>query len=149
MSWLVIRLPFETGYKNFPKAAARKGGGAPLLYYDRPERDLRAMVQASIRAIWGDRPPLVGDVEVVYYFGVPVPKSWSKKDRAAALAGHIKPNVKPDLTNRLYWLENRLKGIVFADDALVVDLSAKARYEEVAYTEVFVRTDSGSQQNEQ
>lgn len=141
--WHQITLLQETGYHNFPQVANRTRSGRildkPICYYDKEENALRSQIREAIRAIWDSKEPLVGDIEAVYFFGVKIPESWSNKKRAAALSGKIKPRVKPDLTNRLYWLENRLKGIVFGDDALIVDLSARGRYVEKPYAQVFVR----------
>jgi Holliday junction resolvase RusA-like endonuclease len=142
--WHQIVICEETGYHNFPSVANRSRGGkllsSPICYYDKAEKELRSKIRELVRAIWADNPMLMGNIEMVYFFGVKIPASWGKKKRQAALDGEIKPNVKPDLTNRLYWLENRMKGIVFGDDAMVVDLSAKARYVEVPYCEVYIRS---------
>jgi len=141
--WYKLLICQETGYHNFPSVANRSRNGkllaAPVCYYDKQEKELRSKIRELIRAIWDGKPPLMGNIETVYFFGVKVPASWGKKKRQDALNGLIQPNVKPDLTNRLYWLENRMKGIVFGDDSMVVELSAKARYAESAYCEVYVR----------
>lgn len=142
--WWFFSVNLESGYKNFPLVANRKRNGemlsAPLCYYDKKERELRTTFRYRIKEAWGGKPPLTGDIEVVYFFGVKVPNSWSQRKKEKALKGLIKPNVKPDLTNRLYWMENRMKGVVFGDDALVVDLSARGRYAKEPSVSVYVRT---------
>lgn len=47
---------------------------------------------------------------------LPVPKSWPRRDRDAALAGTIWPTVKPDDDNVSKALD-ALNGVVWADDA--------------------------------
>jgi len=65
---------------------------------------------------------------------VPVPKSWTKKARAAALAGDDKPTGKPDADNCVKLVCDSLNQIVWHDDSQVVDMTATKRYGEVGCT---------------
>jgi Holliday junction resolvase RusA-like endonuclease len=51
-----------------------------------------------------------------------IPASWSRTRRAAALAGTIRPTAKPDVDNLAKGVCDALNGIVYRDDAQVVDL---------------------------
>ena len=45
-----------------------------------------------------------------------IPKSTSKKIRQLMLSGLIRPDIRPDLSNLAYLVENALTGIVYDDD---------------------------------
>ena len=56
------------------------------------------------------------------------PASWSKKKRAAAMAGHIYPAVKPDADNLGKAFLDALNEIAYRDDKQVVECTIKKRY---------------------
>jgi Holliday junction resolvase RusA-like endonuclease len=57
-----------------------------------------------------------------------IPGSWSKKKRAAALAGRIRPAKRPDLSNILKQVEDSCNAVVFRDDALIVEFEVRKIY---------------------
>ena len=59
-----------------------------------------------------------------------VPQSWSKKKRASALAGDIRPVGRPDLDNYFKMASDGMNGIVFADDSQICELDASKYYAE-------------------
>lgn len=75
---------------------------------------LQAVSRTAKKAM-GKRKPLSPDepVKVVAWFHLPKPKSAKKR-------GH--PVVKPDLTNLYYAIENALSGIVYHDDAQIIEV---------------------------
>ena len=55
-----------------------------------------------------------------------IPKSWSKAKREDALDGYILPLTKPDTDNILKGIKDALTGVLWADDAQVVqDIAMK------------------------
>lgn len=58
----------------------------------------------------------------------PIPKSWSKREKAAALDGTRLPTGKPDLDNCLKLVADALNGIAWADDKQIVTVEASKRY---------------------
>ena len=58
---------------------------------------------------------------------LPIPASWSKKKKAAALLGIIRPG-RPDLDNILKLCSDALNHVAYADDALIAELRAEKRY---------------------
>jgi Holliday junction resolvase RusA-like endonuclease len=58
-------------------------------------------------------------------FGIPA--SWSKKRRAAAILGLVRPG-RPDLDNLYKLVGDAFNRLVFTDDALVVELHVEKRY---------------------
>ena len=75
-------------------------------------------------------------VEVDAVFAVP--QSWSKKKRAEALAGVLRPTKKPDGDNVLKAVCDGINGIVWADDAQAVDQRIRKVYGERAELRVRV-----------
>lgn len=58
----------------------------------------------------------------------PVPKSWSKARREAALLGAERPK-KPDIDNILKAVMDGLNGVVYYDDQQVHSITARKMYE--------------------
>ena len=69
---------------------------------------------------------------------VAVPLSWSKKKRAAALKGELRPTGKPDLDNCVKLVCDALNGIMWRDDSQVVSMELRKFYAEIADTVVTV-----------
>lgn len=59
---------------------------------------------------------------------LPVPKSWSKRKQADALAGQLMPTTKPDLDNCVKAIFDAVNGIVWTDDVQVVGLRVRKVY---------------------
>jgi Holliday junction resolvase RusA-like endonuclease len=57
-----------------------------------------------------------------------IPKTWSKRKTAAAIRGEVRPGKRPDLSNVIKQIEDSLNGVVFTDDALVVEIAAGKIY---------------------
>jgi Holliday junction resolvase RusA-like endonuclease len=76
------------------------------------------------------QPCLGGPLALSMAISVMVPDSWSKKKRAAALAGEIRPTGKPDADNALKMAADALNGVVWRDDAQLVDVNVSKRYGE-------------------
>ncbi len=58
----------------------------------------------------------------------PVPASWPKKKRAAALSGALYPTDKPDADNIAKAVLDAVNGIAFHDDKQVVSCTVNKRY---------------------
>ena len=76
------------------------------------------------------RAPLEGPLSASMVVQLPVPASWSRKKRADALAGIIRPTSKPDADNYAKAALDAFNQIVFVDDSQVVDLSVRKIYAE-------------------
>lgn len=50
-----------------------------------------------------------------------IPDSWSKRKKAQAIAGIIRPGKKPDLSNIVKQVEDACNTVIFRDDALIVE----------------------------
>ncbi len=101
----------------------------------------RALVElASVR----DLLPLTGPLRMDVTFTLPVAASWSKKDRAAALTGTCHPTKKPDVDNLVKLTSDALNGVVWVDDAQLVQVMATKRYGSVPSTRIIVDVVGGA-----
>lgn len=84
--------------------------------------------------------PLEGPLRLTLrlYRAKGMPKT--KKGRAAALAGEIRPITKPDNSNALKLAEDSLNGIFFLDDAQIVSNIVEKYYSDIPRTEVILET---------
>jgi Holliday junction resolvase RusA-like endonuclease len=93
---------------------------------------------AAQRAI-GGAGPLEGALSVTVTAFLPVPASWSRKKRDAALAGDIRPTSRPDTDNYLKAALDGMNGIVYRDDAQVVRVVAAKFYGTAPELGIWVR----------
>ena len=83
--------------------------------------------------------PLDGMLEVEISFYRQVQKSLSKKERARRLSGEHRPTVKPDLDNYIKSTLDALNGILWTDDAYIVDLHAHKYYSDDPHIEIAIK----------
>jgi Holliday junction resolvase RusA-like endonuclease len=70
--------------------------------------------------------------------GVPIPKGFGVKRRAAALSGELHPTQKPDLDNIIKSIYDSMNKIAYKDDAQIVKTLVKKIYAPEPYAEVRV-----------
>jgi len=83
---------------------------------------------------FGEKQPLI--MEIICYYGMP--KSDSKKKRAAKLAGEIRPTKKPDIDNCIKAIADSLNTIAYKDDTQIVKVVAEKRYSEKPRVEITI-----------
>jgi len=86
----------------------------------------------------GDSPPTEMPCRLALTVFYPVPQSWSKKKRAAALSGETVPTVKPDIDNIVKIVGDALNEIVWRDDKQIYHVRALKLYGERPRTEIGV-----------
>ena len=88
----------------------------------------KAVVAAAERAAMKGKEPITGPVLVVCQFFLPIPKGWVKAKRKDALDDVIRPLKRPDGDNleKLIW--DALTGIVWSDDAQIVQWAGAKWY---------------------
>jgi len=100
------------------RSRPRPGGG-----YINPQKQrdhTTALQVVAMQEMAGRRPfdePLRMDIEAQFE----IPPSWSRRRREGALRGDERPAKKPDLSNILKQIEDAFNGIIFRDDALIVE----------------------------
>ena len=67
---------------------------------------------------------------------MPLPKSYSRKKHEQALAGELRPTVKPDCDNIAKNINDALNGIVYPDDKQIVSLCINKHYSVDEYVNV-------------
>ncbi|PZX07922.1 Holliday junction resolvase RusA-like endonuclease [Psychrobacillus insolitus] len=60
----------------------------------------------------------------------PIPKSMSKKNRAYAISGALRPTKKPDLDNLVKGIKDGLSKVIWHDDAQIVEMTVRKFYSE-------------------
>jgi Holliday junction resolvase RusA-like endonuclease len=88
------------------------------------ESHLRLAAQEAMAG----RAPLDGPVKVRVVAAFPVPASWSRRKRADALAGIIRPTVKPDADNLIKCVGDGLNAVIWRDDSQIVTASIAKIY---------------------
>src|SRR6266566_3609594 len=72
--------------------------------------------------------PIAVPVRLDLLAEITVPSSWSGRMKARAICGELLPGKKPDLSNIVKQVEDALKGVVYTDDKLIVELNARKIY---------------------
>ena len=66
-------------------------------------------------------------VDLIFLLGIPI--SWSKEKRTQAINGEIRPIVRNgDIDNLVKSILDSCNGLLWVDDCIITDLSAKKRY---------------------
>lgn len=112
--------------KGRPRLSARHG--IARAYTPDKTRRFEAQIGDAARAAVGPCDPYSGAVELEAHFSLPIPKSWPKRDRIAAIEGALYPQGTPDLDNYLKALADGMNGIVYADDCQIVSCRMTKRY---------------------
>lgn len=131
---------------NFKIEGLPKGKGRPRFtrsghtYTPDMTRKYEALVTARAKeAMIGKRKiekPNAVRVDILATF--PVPSSWSKKRRTAALQGVEHHVSKPDLDNVQKAILDGMNGIVFEDDSQVIDSRTRKAYGPEPGVKVFI-----------
>jgi len=93
--------------------------------------------QAALEAIVSNAPyDEAVAVSVVAY--MPIPASFSKRDKAAAMGGSLKHTKKPDADNILKAALDGINKIIVRDDSLFTDVRIRKQYSESPRLEITV-----------
>lgn len=116
--------------------------GRQFAHHYTPEatRQHEASVGWLAQQAMGGRPPIAGPVRLLVIQTFAVPASWSRKQRERALAGAVRPTVKPDWDNLGKLVADALNGIVYGDDKQVASATVEKWYGPVPECEVTVTT---------
>lgn len=134
MEPVTIWIPGEAQGKGRPRVG-RQG----RVYTPPKTRAAETEIKRIASMEMAGRDPFDGPVALTMRTIVEPTKSWSKKHQAAALTGMIRPTKKPDLDNMIKLVKDALNGVVYRDDAQVVELIASKVYGPQALTVVTVR----------
>ena len=125
--------------KGRPRAA-RRGTGVVMFTPEKTAGYEALVAAAASNAMRAEAGPLfTGPLEAVLEMRIPIPASWSKAHKAAALAGTELPTSKPDIDNVAKAILDACNGVVFRDDAQVVMLIATKAFSEEPGVRVVIR----------
>lgn len=117
-----MEIMFEVPGAPYGKQRPRHNRFSGATYTPEETKEYEAKVAWAYKAAAkGFRFPDKVPLYVAVYANYPIPKRTTKKERAAMLAGEIRPTIKPDYDNVAKIVTDALNGIAFRDDAAVVD----------------------------
>ena len=105
--------------------AVRMGRGVRM--YD-PKKTADFKKQLHLLALAKHVVPLQEALSVEIWFYRQIQTSISKKERLRRTTGQVRPTVKPDTDNYIKSTLDALNGILWRDDAQIVDLTAHKFY---------------------
>lgn len=132
MTAIVIRLPGPPEGKRAHRARIAGRGARQFVqtYPDARNVSYEGMLRQAAREAMRGAPPIEGAVTLAVHALMPVPASWGAKKRALAIAGFIRPTVKPDWDNFGKTCD-ALKEVVWRDDKQVVSATVVKLYAEI------------------
>ena len=132
---ILVELPGPPKGKGRPRFS-RKSGTA---YTPTTTRRYEAALRAAGQEAMGDSPPLEGPLRVIVEALMPIPVSWPKKRRSAALAGETYPTTTPDWENIAKCCDG-LNSVCWVDDRQIVDGRVIKRYSAEPCLKVYVES---------
>ena len=98
-------------------------------------KDYESLIRWSYKAAGGQylgEKLISVDIQAFY----PIPQSFSKKKKEAAVSEQIRPTTKPDCDNVAKAVLDALNGVAYYDDNQVVCLSVNKYYGETGYLKI-------------
>lgn len=115
---IVVRLSGPPRGKGRGRAVSTPMGAR--VFTDDKTRKYESQLRYAAQQVMAGAAPLAGALMVIMTVRFPIPSTWSKKKRAMAMAGTIRPCVKPDWDNTGK-LSDALNQICWLDDKQIVD----------------------------
>lgn len=133
-SFVICGVPVAKGR---PRLTTRNGFARA--YTPEKTKRFETVVAEQARAAVGPTDPYPGAVELEAHFSIPIPKSWPRRDKVAAVEGRLHPQSKPDIDNYLKAIADGMNGIVYTDDCQIVSVRITKRYGEDPGVAITVR----------
>ena len=135
-------IPGEPKGKGRARSFAKLIKGGKIIqgnYTPDKTRNHEAFVKERFLAMNPNPVPLQGYVGITILAYFSIPKSASKKNRAAMKAGLLRPTRKPDIKNIQASVEDALNTIAYRDDSQIVHSQVDKYYEDIPTTLVRIR----------
>lgn len=129
--WTIMGTPTPKGRPRM----TRTGRSYTPAKTKRAERAVRIL-----SAAYAPSAPLSGRLSVDLAFFFEPAKSWSKKKRAAALAGELAHVTRPDIDNLIKLALDSLNGLAWIDDTQIDEIRATKGYSDRARTRFRITT---------
>lgn len=134
MTPIVIELAGEPKGKGRPRFVRSTGHA----YTPAQTRSYESMLRLAAQEVMAGRIPLDGPLEVDVVARMPIPVSWSKRKRADAITGTVRPTSRPDCDNLVKMLDS-FNEVVWRDDRQVVWCRVAKIYSEKPCLRIEVR----------
>ena len=134
---IAFEIPGPPIGKGRPRAF--RMGNSVRMHTPEKTASYESLVKLAARMAMKSAAPMALPVALSLIVLHPIPKSWSKRRQEAALAGTERPTTKPDADNVAKVIADACNGIVWVDDAQVVELSVSKRYSSTPGVMVEVR----------
>lgn len=134
-----MRLEFKVPGEPVGKGRPRFVRATGRTYTPEKTERYENLVKLAFIKEYPDAVPLEGPLAVTMIANFSIPKSWSKKKQALAIAGVLRPTKKPD-TDNIAKIKDALNGIAWVDDAQVVEESISKNYTEVPNLTIIIET---------
>lgn len=124
---LLFEIPGDIQAQERPRFST--AGGFAKAYDPPKSRDFKNFV----KLVAADHAPAaLIETEIRLYVDIyrPIPKSLSKKKRAEAIAGQLRPTKKPDLDNLVKGIKDGMSKVIWHDDAQIVEMTVRKFYSE-------------------
>ena len=92
------------------------------------------------RAAMKGKKILTGAIKLSVTAYMPIPQSWSLKQKTKAMSGALRHTKRPDLSNIIKSVEDGMNGVVYADDSQIDDSHIVKRYG-IPRTEIVVEAE--------
>lgn len=102
-------------------------------------RKYESHLRLAAQDVMQGRAPLEGPIAIDVLAVFPVPASWSKAKRAAALLRLVHPTTKPDIDNTAKLVGDGFNEIVWRDDKQIVSATIVKQYGERPMLRVEIR----------
>jgi len=134
-----MRLQFKVPGEPVGKGRPRFVRATGRTYTPEKTERYENLVKLAFIKEYPDVTPIDGPISVEMVANFSIPKSWSKKKQALAIAGALRPTKKPD-TDNIAKIKDALNGIAWIDDAQVVEESISKNYTDVPSLTIIIET---------
>lgn len=134
---IAFEIPGPPVGKGRPRAS--RTGNSVRMFTPEKTASYESMVKLAAHRAMAGAAPMAFPVALSLVVMHAIPKSWSKRKQDAALAGTERPTTKPDADNVAKAIADACNGVVWVDDAQVVELHVSKRYSSAPGVMVEVR----------
>lgn len=128
VSFVVPGIPVAKGRPR-SRIARTAAGKDIVMHYTPPEtKKYEKQVALEAKIAMRGRRPVAGPVRIAVHAYYPIPSSWPQWRRHEARIGVQVPIVKPDWDNIGKACSDAMNGVVYGDDAAIVDAIVRKRY---------------------
>lgn len=122
-----------------PVAWARAGKGrGGISFTPAKQRNYGEIVRFAAHEAMHGKQPTEGALTLTISVRLPIPASWSKSKQEQAAVGLIRPAKKPDWDNAGKIISDAMNGIVYRDDAQIVEARVSKHYDICPRVDVLV-----------